>query len=362
MTRGASGEGTNAPRCCETLNARPSSACAAVAPRQTITRGLVNAISVSSQGRHAAISAPFGLAWMRRLPRGSHLKCFTTLVRYTRARSIPASVERAIEQLSGGTDERVPGHVFRRRRAAPQPSSPSVGRVPRRTRSAWPACRDRRRGSHRPRLERVFSVGRERNEIGDGTAGIGCLRLATSFGFGGGLRYAVVSLSGSAHRVRVSRAPRRRAPPRADRRTTARAFCKARQPGLVAGRARRRRRRCAAAASAPRASSRSPSGRAAESASASATGPPATSVEHRARQPRRSRWSIRPLPGGSTDTLPDRCRSRRRARPLRRGCARESRPRTSMVRYDRQRVESSTCDATSAPVGQASRHSLHEPH
>ena len=112
ITRGASGEETNAPRRCETLKARPSSACAAVAPRQTITRGLANAISVSSHGRQAAISAPFGLAWMRRLPRGSHLKCFTTLVRYTRARSMPGLGQRAIEQLPGRTDERVAGDVF----------------------------------------------------------------------------------------------------------------------------------------------------------------------------------------------------------------------------------------------------------
>ena len=79
-TIGASGDGTNSPRCCETLNVLPSSACAAVAPRQTSTRGLTSAISVSSHGRHAATSAALGFAWIRRLPRGSHLKCFTTLV------------------------------------------------------------------------------------------------------------------------------------------------------------------------------------------------------------------------------------------------------------------------------------------
>ena len=39
-----------------TLNGLPSSACAAVAPRQTMTRGLTSAISVSSHGRQAAIS------------------------------------------------------------------------------------------------------------------------------------------------------------------------------------------------------------------------------------------------------------------------------------------------------------------
>ena len=45
-----------------------------------MARGLTSAISVSSQGRHAAISAAFGFLWMRRLPRGSHLKCLTTFV------------------------------------------------------------------------------------------------------------------------------------------------------------------------------------------------------------------------------------------------------------------------------------------
>jgi len=55
----------------------PSKACAAVAPRQTITFGRSLAISASSHGRHAAISAALGFLWMRRFPRGSQLKCFT---------------------------------------------------------------------------------------------------------------------------------------------------------------------------------------------------------------------------------------------------------------------------------------------
>jgi len=38
------------------------------------------AISASSQGRQARISIAPGLAWSRFLPRGTHLKCFTTLV------------------------------------------------------------------------------------------------------------------------------------------------------------------------------------------------------------------------------------------------------------------------------------------
>src|SRR5262245_50529853 len=72
--------GGNSPRRCVTLKLFPRSAWAAVAPRQTTTFGLTTAISLSSHGRQAAISAALGLARIRRLPRGSHLKCFTTLV------------------------------------------------------------------------------------------------------------------------------------------------------------------------------------------------------------------------------------------------------------------------------------------
>ena len=43
-----------------TLKSRPSSACAAVAPRQISTSGLTSAISRSSHGTHAAISRDDG--------------------------------------------------------------------------------------------------------------------------------------------------------------------------------------------------------------------------------------------------------------------------------------------------------------
>ena len=39
---------------------------AAVAPRQTSTRGSITSSSASSQGRQAAISDQFGFWWMRR--------------------------------------------------------------------------------------------------------------------------------------------------------------------------------------------------------------------------------------------------------------------------------------------------------
>ena len=44
------------------------------------TRGFTTAISASSHGRQARISAALGFACRRRLPRGPHLKCFTALV------------------------------------------------------------------------------------------------------------------------------------------------------------------------------------------------------------------------------------------------------------------------------------------
>lgn len=80
ITWGARSDLRNSPRCMVTRKSRPSRDWAAVAPRQTITLGRMAAISASSQGRQAAISVAFGFLWMRRLPRGSHLKCFTAFV------------------------------------------------------------------------------------------------------------------------------------------------------------------------------------------------------------------------------------------------------------------------------------------
>jgi hypothetical protein len=77
---GARGEARNSPRWRLTRKSLPSKAWAAVAPKQMITLGRTSAISASSHGRQALISMAFGLAWMRRFPRGSHLKCLTTFV------------------------------------------------------------------------------------------------------------------------------------------------------------------------------------------------------------------------------------------------------------------------------------------
>ena len=81
-TAGAHSLSIRLPRDFVTLKVRPSSAFAAVAPRQTMTSGLTSAISCSSHGRQARISPALGVLWMRRFVRASfaHLKCFTALV------------------------------------------------------------------------------------------------------------------------------------------------------------------------------------------------------------------------------------------------------------------------------------------
>ena len=81
ITAAGSGEGTMRPRCALTRKLRPSSACAAVAPRHTMTAGFTAAISASSQGRQARISCALGFSWMRRLPTTWWRKCLTALVR-----------------------------------------------------------------------------------------------------------------------------------------------------------------------------------------------------------------------------------------------------------------------------------------
>src|SRR5918996_5182472 len=80
MTYGARFERMKLPRSRVTRKLAPSSAWAAVAPSRTMTSGRTTSSSASSHGRHALISIEEGLLWMRRLPRGTHLKCLTTLV------------------------------------------------------------------------------------------------------------------------------------------------------------------------------------------------------------------------------------------------------------------------------------------
>ena len=91
VTCSARSDSISSPRCCVTRKSRPKSDCAAVAPRQTITRGWTTSSSASSHGRHATVSDQVGFWWIRRLPRACHLKCLTAFVTYVCARSIPAS-------------------------------------------------------------------------------------------------------------------------------------------------------------------------------------------------------------------------------------------------------------------------------
>src|SRR5438874_2258132 len=79
------------PRFPISLNCAPITDCAALAPSSTTTSGWIARSSASSHGLHALISDMRGFLWMRRLPRGSHLKCFTALVTYTSWRGMPAA-------------------------------------------------------------------------------------------------------------------------------------------------------------------------------------------------------------------------------------------------------------------------------
>ncbi len=72
--------GIRRPREREIVVSRPVSARAAVAPSATVTCGLISSSSLSSHQRQASISLLFGFWWMRRLPRGVNLKCFTAFV------------------------------------------------------------------------------------------------------------------------------------------------------------------------------------------------------------------------------------------------------------------------------------------
>src|ERR671931_684328 len=79
-TYGASALSTNAPRCLDTLKSLPITALAAVEPRHTMTCGFTAATSPCSHWWQASISRCAGVLWRRRLPRSSHLKCFTAFV------------------------------------------------------------------------------------------------------------------------------------------------------------------------------------------------------------------------------------------------------------------------------------------
>jgi hypothetical protein len=97
LTSGASDDSTNSPRCLETLNVFPSNACAAVAPRQTTTRGFTSRGGLRVD---AAFAARFPFEMLHN-------------VRHINGRAIDSGLlERAVEQLSRRADERMPSKIL----------------------------------------------------------------------------------------------------------------------------------------------------------------------------------------------------------------------------------------------------------
>ena len=75
-----SAKAINLPRVRDRVTALPTSAEAAVTPIASTSRGRTSASSWSNQTLQTSTSARLGFLCSRRLPRGSFLKCFTTLV------------------------------------------------------------------------------------------------------------------------------------------------------------------------------------------------------------------------------------------------------------------------------------------
>ena len=63
-----------------TFTSLPRSEYKAVAPSATTSLGWIRRSSVASHQAQALVSPTFGLAWMRRLPRGVNLKCLSAFV------------------------------------------------------------------------------------------------------------------------------------------------------------------------------------------------------------------------------------------------------------------------------------------
>jgi len=111
----------------------PRNACAAVAPRQTTTRGPTARSSASSHGRHAPTSRVSGFVCMRRFPRGDHLKCFTAFVTYVSTRETLARASAASSTAPAGptngrpsTSSRSPGCSPTMKIVAPRVPSPNT--------------------------------------------------------------------------------------------------------------------------------------------------------------------------------------------------------------------------------------------
>src|SRR6266511_5058 len=146
VTSGASGDSTNSPRCSVSRNCLPRRAWAAVAPSATRTRGFTTSISASSHGRHARISSAPGRLWMRRFPRGVHLKCFPAFVTWTFRRSMPASSRARSRSLPAGPTNGAPSTSSRSPGCSPT-SMTSAVRAPS-PNTVWVALRYRSQPRH----------------------------------------------------------------------------------------------------------------------------------------------------------------------------------------------------------------------
>lgn len=112
ITRDASGESRNSPRCCVMRKSFPNSACAAVAPMQIITSGRMAAISASSQGAAGGdlrgarlfVNAAFPARFPFEMLHGICDVNFRTVN--------SGFFKRDIEQSSGRPDKRLPLQIF----------------------------------------------------------------------------------------------------------------------------------------------------------------------------------------------------------------------------------------------------------
>ena len=112
ITTGASPDSTGSPRCCVTRNCRPRSACAAVAPRQTRTRGLTTASSASSHGRAGGDLRPVRLLVDASLALALPLEVLDD-VRHVCEGAVDAGfLHRLVEEAARGPDERLAGPVL----------------------------------------------------------------------------------------------------------------------------------------------------------------------------------------------------------------------------------------------------------
>jgi hypothetical protein len=99
---------------------------------------------------------------MRLVPRGTHLKCLTALVRVgLRSRSMPAAIEASVEQRPAPPDERMSSLVLgARRRCSPTSMIASVFRALRQTRFASRCGKAGRRCTRPPLMRKCVEIRR----------------------------------------------------------------------------------------------------------------------------------------------------------------------------------------------------------